>query len=213
MSDTRPAAGHDFASLALRLTLGPMLAYHGYNKVWGGGGIAGTERWFDAVGMRPAAVHARLAAATELGAGTAMALGVANPLPAAGMIGLMTVAARTDHRGKGFFVFKGGWEYTAVIAGAAAAQAALGSGRWSVDAVLGQRKSGTALAVVAAAVGLGAAAATLKTSYRPAPPADAASADTTPVGTAPVGTAPVGTAPVGTGDDPGEEAAPTAGAT
>ena len=44
-----------------------------------------------------------------------LTLGAASPLPSAAAIGLMTTAARTDHKGKGFFVFKGGWEYTAVV--------------------------------------------------------------------------------------------------
>jgi putative oxidoreductase len=54
----------DFASLALRATIGPMLIAHGTNKVFGSGGLEGTTRWFEALGLRPAAVHARMAAAT-----------------------------------------------------------------------------------------------------------------------------------------------------
>ncbi|MGA0330128.1 MAG: DoxX family membrane protein, partial [Ilumatobacteraceae bacterium] len=32
--------------LILRLCLGLFLAYHGYNKVFGGGGLSGTAGWF-----------------------------------------------------------------------------------------------------------------------------------------------------------------------
>src|SRR5258708_4630481 len=35
-----------------------------------------------------------------------MCLGLLSPAPCAGFVGLMTVAALTDHAGKGFFVFK-----------------------------------------------------------------------------------------------------------
>jgi putative oxidoreductase len=172
--------GGDLAALVLRLTIGPMLAYHGYNTIAGDGGLAGTTRWFDSLGLRPAHVHARAAAVTELAAGAGMALGVANPAPAAAAIGLMAVAARTDHRGKGFFVFKGGWEYTAVVAGAAAAAAAHGPGRWSVDALLGRSRRGPGWAVAATVVGAGAAAGLLVTSYRPERPVpDAAPGDDT----------------------------------
>lgn len=157
----------DAAALALRATLGPMLVAHGWNKVAGPGGLKGTTGWFEALGLRPAAVHARMAAGTELAAGVGITLGVANPLPAAAAVGLMTVAARTDHRGKGFFVFKGGWEYVGVVGGAAVALAALGNGRYSVDGVLGRQRSGAKSALLAAGLGVVSAAALLAACYRP----------------------------------------------
>ena len=43
-------AGTDVPALMLRLTIGPMLMVHGYNKVFGKGGLEGTTRWFDAPG-------------------------------------------------------------------------------------------------------------------------------------------------------------------
>jgi putative oxidoreductase len=162
--------GHDAAALVLRATLGPMLFAHGWNKVAGPGGLRGTTAWFDALGLKPAEVHARMAAGTEMAAGVGIALGAASPLPAAATVGLMTVAARTDHRGKGFFVFKGGWEYVGVVAGAAVALAALGNGRYSLDALAGRRRTGTQPALLAAALGTASAAALLAVCYRPEPP-------------------------------------------
>ena len=44
-------------ALMLRLAVGPTMFAHGYNKVFGGGGLEGTERWFHGIGFRPAAVH------------------------------------------------------------------------------------------------------------------------------------------------------------
>jgi putative oxidoreductase len=41
--------------------------------------------------------------------------GLLTPLAGAAFVGLVLVAAFTDHRGKGFLVFKGGWEYVAVV--------------------------------------------------------------------------------------------------
>ena len=161
----------DLPSLLLRLGLGPMLVTHGYNKVAGPGGLEGTTKWFDGIGMQPAALHARLAAATEIGAGIGLTLGVASPLPEAAAVGLMAVAARTDHKGKGFFVFKGGWEYVGVVGVAATALAALGPGRMSLDAARGASRAGSARrAVFAAALGIGTAALTLATSHTPPPP-------------------------------------------
>ncbi len=163
---------HDLAALLIRLAVGPMLIAHGYNKVWGGGGLEGTERWFASLGFQPAKVHARMAAATEIGTGTLITVGALNPLPSAALIGLMTVAARTDHRGKGFFVFKGGWEYTAVLGVLGAALAAMGYGRWSVDRLVGRHRRGLGAALVAVALGLGNASALMAASYRPEPPAE-----------------------------------------
>jgi putative oxidoreductase len=162
----------DFAALVLRGAIGPMLVAHGTNKVFGAGGLEGTTRWFGALGLQPAAVHARMAAATEIGAGTLMTLGLGNPFPSAAVVGLMTTAAATDHKGKGFFVFKGGWEYTAIVAAAATALAGLGNGRWSADRLLRRKaRSGPAVALGAAALGVAAAAGLLAATYRPEPPA------------------------------------------
>ncbi|HUZ09279.1 MAG TPA: DoxX family protein [Acidimicrobiales bacterium] len=160
----------DFAALALRLATGPMLIAHGYNKVFGKGGLEGTAGWFEGLGLQPGWLHARMAAATELGAGTLITLGALDPLPSAAVVGLMATATRTDHRGKGFFVFKGGWEYTVFVAAAATALASLGSGRWSVDRLIGRRpRRGAKVAILAAAFGVANSTALLAAAYRPAP--------------------------------------------
>jgi putative oxidoreductase len=157
----------DGAALLLRLTIGPMLFTHGYNKAFGKGGLSGTTGWFDSLGLKPAWVHARMAAATEMSMGTLMTVGAASPLPAAAAIGLMTTAARTDHRGKGFFVFKGGWEYTGVVAVVCAVMAALGPGRYSVDGLRGRTRHGWIWGLAAAVFGVATSSALLAASYRP----------------------------------------------
>ena len=158
----------DLGMLVLRLALGPMLLAHGWNKVAGSGGIGGTARWFEGLGLRPAWLHARLAAATELGAGALVTAGLLTGLGASAFVGLMAVATLTDHRGKGYFVFKGGCEYTVLIAMAAIALAAVGPGEWSLDHALGLRLSGGLWAGIALVVGVGAAGGLLAASYRPA---------------------------------------------
>ena len=161
----------DVAALLLRLGLGPMLIAHGANKAFGAGGFEGTTGWFESLGLRPAGLHARLAASTEIGAGAAITVGALNPLPAAAVVGLMATAAATDHKGKGFFVFKGGWEYTGIVGIAAVALAALGSGRWSFDRLTGRNRSGKKAALFAAVFGLVNAGALLAAVYRPNAPA------------------------------------------
>jgi putative oxidoreductase len=157
----------DMASLMLRLTIGPMMMTHGLNKVRGPGGMEGTTRWFAGLGFKPAAVHARVAAATEIGTGALLTVGAMTPMAAAGIVGVMTSAAATDHKGKGFFIFKGGWEYVAVVAGVATAIAALGPGRFSIDGLRGKPHGGFLRALLAAALGVTAAQGVLATRQEP----------------------------------------------
>jgi putative oxidoreductase len=158
--------GSDLAALMLRLTIGPMMVVHGMNKVRGPGGLEGTTKYFESLGLQPAAVHARVAAATEIGTGTLLTLGALTPLASAGVIGVMTAAAATDHKGKGFFIFKGGWEYVAVVGATAAAISALGPGRYSLDAVRGKKRGGLRPSLLSTALGVGAAVGMLVTSRR-----------------------------------------------
>ena len=159
----------DLGMLLVRLALGPMLLLHGANKVWGGGGLAGTAGWFESLGLRPGWLHARIAAGTELVAGVLVTLGLLTGLASMAFVGLMTVAALTDHRGKGFFVFKGGWEYVALVAVVAVALAVVGPGAWSLDAALGLPLSGIGWGMAALVGGVAAALGLLAVFRRPAP--------------------------------------------
>jgi len=107
---------YDVGLLILRLVLGLTLAAHGYNKFFGGGRIPGTARWFESIGMKPGKFHATVAATTEMTAGLGLAAGLLTPIPAAGFVSLMLVAAWTVHRHNGFFIVKEGWEYNLVLA-------------------------------------------------------------------------------------------------
>ena len=155
----------DVATLVLRLALGPMLVLHGLNKVRGG--LSGTAGWFESLGLRPRGLHARLAAVTEIGAGVLVTLGLLTGLAAMAFVGLMTVAALTDHRGKGYFIFKGGAEYVVLVAMAAVVLAVTGPGRWSLDSALGLDLAGIGWGAVALVGGMAAAAALLAAFHRP----------------------------------------------
>jgi putative oxidoreductase len=161
----------DLGLLVLRLGIGLTICLHGLNKVFGGGKLAGTGAWFASMGMKPGWLHARMAAATEIGAGLLLAVGLVTPAAAAGIIALMLVAGVTAHRKNGFFVFRPGqgWEYVMVLAVAAFAVGAIGAGAWSIDAALGWDVDGWWGAIVAAAGGLGGGALFLAACYRPAP--------------------------------------------
>lgn len=157
----------DLGMLLIRLALGPMLVVHGWNKVFGSGGIKGTTGWFASLGLRPAWLHARVAAATEIIAGVLVTLGLFTGLGAAAFVGLMTVATLTDHRGKGYFIFKGGCEYTLVVALVAVGLASVGPGAWSLDSAFDLDIAGRAWAIAALVLGVAGAALLMATSYRP----------------------------------------------
>jgi putative oxidoreductase len=161
----------DLGLLVLRVVFGLFFAYHGYNKLFGKGGIKGTVGWFAAIGMKWPAAQARIAAVTEMGAGVLLAAGLLTPLAAAGIIGVMVVAIVVAHWKVGFFVFlpNQGWEYCASIAVAAWVIATVGPGRYSLDHAFGWVGEPTAWAgaIVAAVLGIGAGVVQLLVSYRP----------------------------------------------
>ena len=161
----------DLGLLLLRLCLGLFLAYHGYNKVFGGGGLKGTSAWFGSIGMKWPAWQARIAAATEIGAGLLLAIGLLTPLAAAGVIGIMVVAIVVAHAKVGFFVFlpNQGWEYCATIAIGALAVGTMGAGDWSIDHGAGISFDGWSGLALTAIIGIGGAFLQLATSYRPRP--------------------------------------------
>ena len=125
---------YNAALLLLRLAFGLMMIAHGYGKIFLGGKLDGTAGWFDSMGMKPGAVHARLAAGAEIATGVGLAIGFLTTFSAMGFVALMVVAGYTVHRKNGFFIVSEGWEYVFTIAVAAVAIAMLGPGEWSVDA-------------------------------------------------------------------------------
>jgi putative oxidoreductase len=161
---------YDVGLLILRLALGLTLAAHGLNKFFGGGRIPGTARWFESIGMKPGKFHATIAASTETAAGLGLAAGLFTPVPAAGFVSLMIVAAWTVHRHNGFFIVKEGWEYNLVLALSAVAVATVGPGQLSLDRVVfGEKLWCTGWCGLAISLGLGLAGAIgqLLIFYRP----------------------------------------------
>jgi putative oxidoreductase len=162
----------DIASLILRLAIGGTIFAHGWNHGFGGGGLAGTARWFESIGLRPGRLHALMATGTELGSGVLLVLGLLTPVAAAGVVGTMLVALITNHLRNGFFIFRPGegYEYVLMIILASCALGALGGGAVSLDEAAGLSDTlggwlGLAIAAVAGGVG---AALLLAAFWRPA---------------------------------------------
>jgi putative oxidoreductase len=160
----------DTAVALLRVVVGLTLVAHGYNHLWGGGGLAGTARWFGSLGMRPPRLHAVLSGAGELAAGFALVIGLLTPLAAAFIVGTMVVAGITAHRRNGFFVFKDGYEYVLMISVVCAVIGLLGPGTASVDRLLGIDEALAGVVGLALTVGLGVLGAVvlLAATWRPA---------------------------------------------
>ncbi|MGQ0719807.1 MAG: DoxX family protein [Pseudonocardiales bacterium] len=159
----------DIAAALLRVVVGLTLVAHGYNHLWGRGGLTGTARWFGSLGLRPPKLHAVLSGAGELAAGGALAIGLLTPLAAAFVVGTMVTAGITHHRRNGFFVFKEGYEYVLMIGVVCAVIGLLGPGTVSVDRLLGIDAALDGAVGLTLTVGLGVvgAAVLLAATWRP----------------------------------------------
>jgi putative oxidoreductase len=177
--DVMPTADQlNLGLLILRVVIGPVFAFHGFAKIFRGGRLEGTAGWFHGMGMRPGHVHARMAAAGELATGACLALGLLTPFAGLGLVGLMSVAFWTVHKGNGLLVTGQGWEYNLVLGTIGVAVGTIGPGQWSLDNALGIDINGPAGLVISLVGGVALAALVLGTSYRPPAPAPAAEGST-----------------------------------
>jgi putative oxidoreductase len=171
----------NLALLLLRLVIGPTFAFHGYAKIFRGGRLKGTGGWFESIGVRPGHVHARIAAGGELATGVCLSLGLLTSFAGMGLVGLMSVAFWTVHRGRGLMITREGWEYVLVLGTVGVVVAILGAGRWSLDNLLGIDLNGDTGLLISLGGGVVLAALLVGTCYRPEVPAQAASdVDTQP---------------------------------
>ena len=150
------------ALLILRLVLGLTLAAHGFNKFFGGGTDTGHRALVREHRDEARKFHATVAATTETPPGLGLAAGLLTPIPAAGFVSLMLVAAWTVHRANGFFIVKEGWEYNLVLAVSAVVVATLGAGQLSLDWLIFGQQLARRLERVAALGGAGS-----RRSHRP----------------------------------------------
>lgn len=123
----------------LRLVVGSVLFAHGAQKLlgwWGGSGLRGTAGWLGSSGFRPPFLMALLVALSE-SSGALFALGLVTPLAALAIASTMVVAVGSVHWKNGFWSGKGGYEFNLTLWAAAAAVAATGPGRFSLDRALG----------------------------------------------------------------------------
>jgi len=165
------SAAIDIVLLILHMYLGVMIFVHGFRKVFRGGKLAGTARWFDSIGMKPGLLNAYAAATTEMGAGVLLVLGLLTPFACAALMALMLVAIVSVHRKNGFMITNpgGGIEYCATLVIASLTLGTLGAGRYSLDHAWGILIgwSPTTNFLVTLIVGVGGALLQLAVAYRP----------------------------------------------
>jgi putative oxidoreductase len=132
--------------LIVRIVVGVLLVGHGSQKLFGwfgGYGLRGTGGYMESFGLRPGPLFAFAAGAAELAGGLGFAAGFATPVAAALVASTMLVAARTDHAGKGLWIYNGGFEYVLTNAAVVIGFAFAGAGDWSLDHAIGWDVSGT----------------------------------------------------------------------
>jgi putative oxidoreductase len=180
--------------LLLRVTVGSIFVEHGTQKLFGwfgGHGPDGTGQFFDSIGLRPGRRNAIAAGTTEAGGGLMLALGLATPLAAGSLAGVMLTALRTAIWGDGIKTGKGGYEMLLLVSALALAES--GPGPWSLDRLLksdrrGVGWAGAALAAavagstVAIALGKRESGSTADDRQAPEPRADVTAPSATPVG-------------------------------
>jgi putative oxidoreductase len=162
----------DIALLTLRIVAGLLFAGHGAQKLFGwfgGYGPDGTGGFFESLGVKPGRQHAMAAGASEMGGGALLAAGLATPVAAAAITGVMTTAIRTVHQPNGPWITENGWEYTAVVIATVLTIVEIGPGPVSLDAVLGTERRGPGWALAALAAGVGGSTLLLRDWERPAP--------------------------------------------
>jgi putative oxidoreductase len=118
--------------------------------------------------MHPARHNALAAGATEAAGGALLAAGLATPLAAASLIGVMLTAIHKVHAANGPCNTSGGYEYNLVLIAALFGLVDSGPGDLSVDRILGIHDTGPA-----SALGLGAAASALTVELSRGPVRDA----------------------------------------
>jgi putative oxidoreductase len=129
-----------YGILFLRFVLGLTVAAHGAQKLFGsfgGHGPRGTAGFFGTLGFRAPLLLALAAGTAEFGGGLLLASGFLTPLAAVAIAVVIVNAIGSVHWRNGFWNSKGGYEFNLNVWAAAIAIAAIGAGRFSVDALIG----------------------------------------------------------------------------
>src|SRR5437588_11020505 len=130
----------NIALLILRLVVGLTLTGHGVQRLFGwfgGPGLTRLRQVFEKQGYKPVWLWISLAILGEVGGGISVALGFLTPLGAAGIFGAMFMATFKSHWKNGFWLNKGGYEYSLMLLITSIAIGLIGPGNYSLDTLFG----------------------------------------------------------------------------
>jgi putative oxidoreductase len=130
----------DLALLIIRLVVGPLVAGHGAQKLFGwfgGRGLEATGEHFEVLGLSPGRSWALVGGLGEFAGGLMTALGLLSPLGPISIISSMSMASIKVHAGKPIWARQGGAELPAVYTAAGIALGIAEPGRFSVDRLFG----------------------------------------------------------------------------
>jgi putative oxidoreductase len=150
-----PVISADLALALVRAAAGLIVAAHGAQKafgVWGGPGFSGWTQAMARMGLRPPMLWAFLSAGAELGGGIAFALGLLVPVAGALLTMQMVVAMQRVHWAKGFWIGKGGIEFSLLVAAVAVIGGIADPGGYSLDRAVGVPTLGTGAYVLVLAI-------------------------------------------------------------
>lgn len=129
-----------FRNIALllgRIVLGVVFIAHGWLKV--DNGLTATTGFFESAGVPLPTLSAIFTIVVEIVGGAALIVGVFTRVVALLLVVPSLGAVFTAHWGSGFFAGDGGFEYVLSLAAFSLVVAAVGAGRFSLDAVLPDR--------------------------------------------------------------------------
>ena len=131
----KPAV-RDGALFVLRLVLGFVFIAHGWQILFADGAAA-TAQIFAAAGVPQAQMSAWVAGVSQLVGGSMLIVGLLTTAVAGALALLVFAAAYFVHFDHGVFVTNNGFEYVLVLMASLMMIVVFGSGRASLDAVLG----------------------------------------------------------------------------
>jgi len=131
-----------FTEPLIRIYAGLALVSHGYPKLFGA--TAANVAFFETAGFRPSLLWTILVGLTEVGGGLCLALGLFTRAVAVPIL-IFLLTAVVYHSRFGFYWNARGFEYPLFWAIVVLHFFMRGGGRWSLDAHLHHRRSGTAI--------------------------------------------------------------------
>ena len=119
------------SKLLVRLVIGAIFIFHGYELVRLGTGAVGAA--FGTVGIPAKTFFAVIVPWVQIVGGTAVVLGLYTRLAAKFLIAVAAVALLTVHVSKGFNVYNGGYEFILLILVSCVSIMIMGAGAYSLD--------------------------------------------------------------------------------